>query len=251
MTALLEVKGLTKRYPRIEALQDVSFSLRAGESVGLVGQSGCGKSTLARLLAKLERPTSGMILYQAQPIQSFRGESLKAFRRSVQLIFQNPMGSLNPRMSVGQILAEPLVIHRLIPRRELGPRIQQLLEEVGLSPALLGRRPYALSGGQRQRVGIARALSLNPSLLICDEPVSSLDLPVQAQILKLFSDLQRNRGLTLLFISHNLRVVSSLCDRILVMWSGRILEAGQNPALLERPQHPYTQRLVKLAAQTI
>lgn len=239
MTVLLEAENLSKQYPlrsgsifskgkTIDAVKGVSFTLKAGESVGLVGESGCGKSTLARLLAKLELPTAGQIRHEGKPLENLRGDSLQRFRRSVQLIFQDPVGSLNPRMRIGETIAEPLVIHRLARGRELIKRTELLLQEVGLDPAWKNRLPHTLSGGQRQRVGIARALSLDPELLICDEPVSLLDLSVQAQVLKLFWDLKGKRNLTLFFISHNRRIVSALCDRILAMQLGRLVgEASQ------------------------
>jgi len=259
---LLEVENLSKRFPLrtgpfgpvqgwVQAVQDVSLTLKKGESVGLVGESGCGKSTLARLLCRLLKPTHGSIRYRGQSVEDLKAESLKAFRRSVQLIFQAPMASLNPLQRIGETVAEPLVIHRIARGEKLRERVRALFEEVGLDPAWEGRLPHTLSGGQRQRVGIARALSLNPELLICDEPVSSLDLSVQAQILKLLADLQTKRGLTLLFISHNLSTVSAIADRILVMRAGEIVEEALNPELFTSPRHPYSQTLVKLALQTI
>lgn len=259
---LLEARDLTKSFPlkghlfgrgagSVEAVKNLNLTLRRGESVGLVGESGCGKSTLARLLCRLIRPTSGSILYKGLPLESLRGQSLKQFRRSVQIIFQDPAASLNPLMRVGEILAEPMAIHGIAKGRELERRVQTLLQEVGLDPTWVNRFPRTLSGGQGQRVGIARALSLNPQLLICDEPVSSLDLSIQAQILKLLTELQAKRGLTLLFISHNLATISAISDRILVMRSGQILEEGPNPKLFKAPQHPYTRQLVNLALQTI
>ncbi len=259
---LLEAENLSKRFPLrdrplgrtggwIEAVQQVSLTLRAGETVGLVGESGCGKSTLAHLLCWLLTPSSGLLRFQKQPLETLRGRSLLEFRRSVQMIFQDPMASLDPLMRIGSIVAEPLQIHRIVRGRELDQRVRSLLQEVGLDPAWAGRFPASLSGGQRQRVGIARALSLEPRILICDEPVSSLDLSVQAQILKLLSDLKAQRGLTLLFISHNLATVSAVADRILVMREGRIVEEGSNPDLFQNPQHPYTRLLVNLALQTI
>lgn len=258
---LLETIDLRKRFslrsgaftPQgwLEAVRGVSIKIRAGESVCLVGESGCGKTTLARLLCRLDLPTHGFIRYRGENLQELRGKQLRRFRRSVQLIFQDPMASLNPLMRIGQIVAEPLIIHRLAQGKDLEERVGTLLGEVGLDPSLASRFPQSLSGGQRQRVGIARALSMNPELLICDEPVSSLDLSVQAQILKLLTDLQAKRGLSLFFISHNLAVVSALADRILVMREGQILEEGTNPELFRSPRNPYTQTLVNLAMKTI
>ncbi|MCM8811771.1 MAG: ABC transporter ATP-binding protein [Candidatus Omnitrophica bacterium] len=259
---ILQTIDLSKRFPLrplpfspargwIHAVQEVSLEIRRGESVGLVGESGCGKSTLSRLLCKLLEPSDGKILFRGEEISRLRSGSLKEFRRRVQLIFQDPMASLNPLMRIGQIIAEPMQIHRLIANREVRQRVHGLMEEVGLDPALENRFPHMLSGGQKQRVGIARALSLEPELLICDEPVSSLDLSVGAQILRLLSDLQRKKSVALFFISHNLATVSAVADRVLVMKEGRIIEEGANPDLFRQPAHPYTQLLVKLAFQTL
>jgi len=259
---ILAARNLTCRYAYrphplapaqgwIHAVLKTSLNLTQGESVGLVGESGCGKSTLARLLCGLIEPTDGEILYRGQPLRRQNTSERKGFRKAVQLIFQDPMASLNPMMRIGSAIAEPLIVHHRPGRRALRKRVEGLLQEVGLDPAWINRFPQALSGGQRQRVGIARALSLNPEVLICDEPVSSLDLSVQAQILKLLTDLQTKRGLTLLFISHNLSTVSAVADRILVMRSGQILEEGANPALFQSAHHPYTQVLVKLASKKL
>ena len=259
---LLEARDLTKRFPfqshpfashsgSIEAVSHINLSLREGESVGLVGESGCGKSTLARLLVGLLRPTSGFCLYRGRPIDSLRHQEQRAFRRSVQLIFQDPMASLDPLMRIGQAVAEPILIHRLATGREAQEKVRTLFQEVGLDPTWVNRYPQSLSGGQRQRVGIARALSLHPKLLICDEAVSSLDLSVQAQILRLLIDLQARRRLALLFISHNLATVSAISDRVLVMRQGRIVEEGQNPRLFQAPQNPYTRALVNLALRRL
>ena len=258
---LLEAKDLAKRFPLrsgffnaagwLEAVREVHLTIQAGESVGLVGESGCGKTTLAKILCRLEPPTRGSVRYRGEEIRTLRGQKLLRFRRKVQLIFQDPMSSLDPLMRIGQIVAEPLVIHRLAKGQHLLHRVHTLLAEVGLDPSWKNRFPHTLSGGQRQRVGIARALGLDPELLICDEPVSSLDLSVQSQILKLLTDLQAKRGLSLLFISHNLAVVSALADRILVMREGRIVEEGTNPHLFENPRDPYTRTLVNLALKTL
>ncbi len=259
---LLEALDLTKRFPLqahslgstkgwVEAVKEVTFSLREGESVGLVGESGCGKSTLARLLCRLLNPTSGSIRFRGEPLDSLRGERLREFRQSVQMIFQDPMASLDPLMQVGQIIEEPIAIHRIGTRQERKEKVRNLLKEVGLDPELAARRPQHLSGGQRQRVGIARALALSPRLLICDEPVSSLDLSVQAQILQLLTQLQAKRRLTLFFISHNLATVGAITDRILVMREGQIIEEGSNPRLFQAPEHPYTRLLVTLAQRRI
>ena len=262
MTPLLKAKNLTKGFPLregffsspvgwVEAVRDVSLRVDPGECVALVGESGCGKSTLARLLCRLLLPSTGVVEFREKNIGELRGRSLLEFRRSVQMVFQDPMASLNPLMRVGQIVAEPAAIHRIARGRKLREKVWALLQEVGLDPAWEKRLPHQLSGGQRQRVGIARALALAPLLLICDEPVSSLDLSVQAQILRLLADLQRQRGLALFFISHNLATVSAVADRILVMKEGRIVEEGQNPHLFQSPSHPYTRQLVDLAQRTI
>lgn len=259
---ILEARGLSKRFPFrahplapprgwVDAVGEVTLSIRKGECVGLVGESGCGKSTLARLLCGLIPPTSGEALFRGRPLQRISRKEYASFRRSVQIIFQDPMASLNPRMPIGSIVSEPLQIHQRARGAELRERVLHLLEEVGLDPSWGGRYPQTLSGGQRQRVGIARALALDPELLICDEPVSSLDLSVQAQILTLLSRLHEERSLSLLFISHDLRVVGALADRILVMRSGRIIEEGPNPDLFQKPSNPYTRLLVELAFSTI
>ena len=259
---ILEARNLKLRYPFrpnplapaqgwVQAVSGVSLALQAGESVGLVGESGCGKSTLSRLLCGLIPPDEGEILFEGQPLLKLNSRDWKRFRQSVQLIFQDPMASLNPLMRIGDAIAEPLKIHGLASGSSLDQEVASKLEEVGLDPAWAHRRPSQLSGGQRQRVGIARALSLKPQVLICDEPVSSLDLSVQSQILKLLTELRQKRGLTLLFISHSLRTVGALADRMLVMHSGQIVEEGTNPELFRSPQHAYTQVLVKLATERL
>ena len=284
---ILEAKAVSKRFalrshplapPRgwVEALRAVDFSIREGECVGLVGESGCGKSTLARVLCGLAEPDSGGVLFRGQPLARLRGQARREYRRSVQMVFQDPAASLDPLQRIGAAVAEPLAVQGLarekqgasynlravsaplagighwVPRKaELGRRAAALLSEVGLDPAWAGRLPRTLSGGQRQRVGIARALALNPSLLICDEPVSSLDLSVQAQILGLLLELQRKRGMALLFISHNLVTVGAVAGRIVVMKSGAVVEEGPNPELFHKPREPYTRQLVELALKPV
>lgn len=257
---LLEAAGLSRRYPVrshplgpvtgwIDAVREVDLALSAGETVGLVGESGCGKSTLARILAGLIPPSAGTVRFEGTALFQLDPAGRRRFRRTVQIIFQDPFTTLDPLMTIGQSVAEPLAIHRIGNRRERGERTRQLLGEVGLPPEWSGRFPDTLSGGQRQRVGIARALALNPRLLICDEAVSALDLSVQAQILALLNDLREKRGLALLFISHDLGVVGAIADRIGVMAEGRIVECQPNPALFEAPRHPAARRLVELALE--
>ncbi len=262
MEPILETNDLSKRFPLrrwtlgqptrwIEAVKEVNLALTPGESVGLVGESGCGKSTLARMLCGLLPPSRGVVRFHGRPFFELDRHALFEFRRTVQPIFQDPMASLNPLQRIGQAVGEPILIHGIARGQTLKGHVQDLLREVGLNPDWIDRFPSNLSGGERQRVGIARAMSLNPAVLICDEPVSSLDLSVQAQILALFTALQSKRGLALLFISHNLATVSVLCDRILVMRQGRIIEEGKNPDLFHSPREPYTRTLVNLALQTI
>ena len=256
--ALLEARQLTKQFPvrggllrrsvgSIHAVDGVELTIAPGSTLGIVGESGCGKSTLARLLVGLEQPTDGEVRARGRPLRELTGETLKAFRRAVQMVFQDPISSLNPRMRVEEIVAEPLVIHRLATGRERSQRVDALVELVGLSLTLRRRRPKELSGGERQRVGIARALATEPAMLICDEPIASLDVSVGAQILELLRGLIRTRGLTLVFISHDLQAVASLCDHIAVMYLGRIVELAPTARLLERPWHPYTELLLRCA----
>jgi oligopeptide transport system ATP-binding protein len=252
---LIRVTDLVKHFPitrgvvfrreigRVHAVDGISFTVRTGETLGLVGESGSGKSTTARLLLRLIDPTSGRIELEGQDITHVRGERLRAARQEMQMIFQDPYASLDPRMTVRDIVGEPLVIWDRW--RGNGPRVvAELLERVGLNPDHANRYPHEFSGGQRQRIGVARALALRPKLIICDEPVSALDVSVRAQILNLLADLQRDFDLTYLFISHDLSVVRQVADRVVVMYLGKIMEIGKRDELYERPSHPYTQALV-------
>jgi oligopeptide/dipeptide ABC transporter ATP-binding protein len=253
---LLEVTDLVKHYPVsagffgrevgvIRAVDGVSFTIRRGENLGLVGESGCGKTTTGRCILQLERPTSGSIRFEGQELTTLGLEALRPVRRRMQVIFQDPYSSLNPRMTVGQIVEEPLSVHRLV--GDAGARtarVRELLGQVGLLPQHALRYPHELSGGQRQRVGIARALAMEPSLIICDEPVSALDVSIQAQIINLLEDLGRELGLTYLFVAHDLSVVRHISDRVAVMYLGRIVEIADRQALYESPLHPYTRALL-------
>ena len=247
---LLAVSGLCKQFGAgrgilgraaepVRAVDDVSFEIRQGETLGLVGESGSGKSTTGYAILQLTRPTSGSIRFEGRELVE-----LRPIRRRMQIIFQDPYSSLDPRMTVGDIVAEPLRVHRVGDRAELRRRVHELLDNVGIEPAHAGRYPHEFSGGQRQRIGIARALALSPKLLICDEPVSALDVSVQAQILNLLNDLQEALGLTYLFIAHDLAVVRLMSDRIAVMRAGRIVETGDAEAVYTAPSHPYTKALL-------
>lgn len=255
-TPLLEVKGLKKYFPIragvlrrvtgwVRAVDGVSFSVRTrGESLGVVGESGCGKSTLARTVLRLSEPTEGSILFEGRDLTSLGGEALRRMRRHMQMVFQDPYWSLDPRLRVLDIVAEPLRAHMSMTRRQLRQRVEELCSLVGLPSDFLNRYPHEMSGGQRQRVGIARALALNPALLILDEPTSSLDVSVQAQVLNLLSDLQGKLGLSYLLISHDIAVVEHMCDRVGVMYLGVLVETGPVDRVLGRPLHPYTRALI-------
>jgi ABC-type oligopeptide transport system ATPase subunit len=236
---------LTRSAAAVTAVDGVSFDVMRGETLGLVGETGCGKSTTARLIMRLLEPSAGEVRFDGHDIGQLRGAQLKALRREMQMIFQDPYSSLNPRKTVGAIVAEPFAIHGLLrDRAARRRRVQELLETVGMSPEHHNRYPHEFSGGQRQRIGIARALALEPRLLIADEPVSALDVSVQAQVLNLLRDLQSRLGLTLLFISHDLSVIRYMCDRIAVMRTGRIVELADNEQLYRAPRDAYTRQLL-------
>ena len=254
MAELLRAEHLVKEFPVkggvSHVVTDVSFSIEKGETLGLVGESGCGKSTLGKLLLNLIPATSGRVWFKGQDLSRFKGEALRSMRRGMQMIFQDPYASLDPRMSVGRIIMEPLDAHRVgSSAAERTEMARDLLEQVGLRREFFHRYPHQFSGGQRQRIGIARVLALNPELIICDEPVSALDVSIQAQILNLLSDLQADRGLTYLFISHDLNVVRYLSDRVIVMFMGQICEMSTTDQLYEAPRHPYTRFLLDSVPQ--
>lgn len=248
MSDLLEIEGLKKyfylRQGAVKAINDLYLKIYGGETLGLVGESGCGKSTLGRLIMRLDEPTAGSICYEGEDIQGFRGESLRNYRRQAQLIFQDPHASLNPRLTAGSIIGEPFLIHKAMPRGKRKEEVARLMELVGLSPEQMKRYPHEFSGGQRQRIGIARAVALKPKLIVADEPVSSLDVSIQAQILNLLRDLQRDLGLTYLFITHDLSVVRYMSDRIAVMYLGKIVDLADNGKLYEQHLHPYAKALL-------
>jgi oligopeptide transport system ATP-binding protein len=256
VSTILSVRNLKKYFPveqgvllsrigaHVSAVDDVSFDVEQGETLGLVGESGCGKSTTGRCIIRLLEPTAGEIEFEGKDVLKLRGKDLKAFRRDVQIIFQDPYASLNPRMTVGEIVTEPLVIHGIGTKLEQRRRAQEVLEVVGLSPEHINRYPHEFSGGQRQRIGVARALALNPKLIVCDEPVSALDVSIQAQIINLLEKLQDEFGLTYLFIAHDLSVVRHISNRIAVMYLGKMIEIGDWKGLYDEPHHPYTQSLL-------
>ncbi|HEX4561586.1 MAG TPA: oligopeptide/dipeptide ABC transporter ATP-binding protein [Gemmatimonadales bacterium] len=256
LSALVQVDGLVKHYrgnrgwlglassPPVRAVDGVSFSIDAGKTLALVGETGSGKTTVGRTLLRLVEPTEGRFIFDGLDVFGLKSGPLRAVRRSLQVIFQDPSGSLNPRLTAGDAIAEALIIHRLAARAERPGRIAELLREVGLDPSFAPRYPHELSGGQRQRVGIARALAVRPQFLICDEPVTALDVSVQAQVLNLLRDLQRIHGLTYLFIAHDLAVVRHVADEVAVMYAGQIVERGPADRIYSAPRHPYTRALL-------
>ncbi len=228
----------------IKAVDGISFFIRRGETLGLVGESGCGKSTTGRAILQLYRPTAGEVYFEGENLCKLKGEKLRRMRRKMQMIFQDPYASLNPRMTVGNIIGEPLEVHNILKGKALKERVQELLRVVGLNPYFINRYPHEFSGGQRQRIGVARALAVNPSFIICDEPISALDVSIQAQIINLLEELQEQFGLTYLFIAHDLSVVRHISDRVAVMYLGKIVELTDRDTLYNDPKHPYTQALL-------
>ena len=255
MAKLLQVVGLEKHYPiqrgiwqrrvgTVRAVDGVSFELEEGETLGLVGESGCGKTTLARTIVRLTTPTAGHVLFDGMDVHGLDRHPLRKLRSKMQMIFQDPYSSLNPRMKIGASIGEPLAEHTSSSRTERQERIRELMEIVGLDPSFSDRYPHEFSGGQRQRIGIARALALNPNLIVCDEPISALDVSIQGQIVNLLKDIQERFGLSYLFVSHDLGMVRHLCDRVAVMYLGKIAEIGSGQDLFRKPRHPYTKALL-------
>jgi oligopeptide transport system ATP-binding protein len=253
---LLRVENLVKHFPimrgiivqrqvgAVHAVDGVSFEIYKGETLGLVGESGCGKSTTGRTILQLYRPTSGSVFFDGEDLVKQKGEKLRQMRRKMQMIFQDPYASLNPRMTVGEIIGEPLIIHGVAKGKEAQRHVERLLELVGLNPAYANRYPHEFSGGQRQRIGVARALALEPALIICDEPISALDVSIQAQVVNLLEDLQAQMGLTYLFIAHDLSMVRHISDRVAVMYLGKVVELTSRDELCNKPLHPYSQALL-------
>lgn len=253
---LLDINGLKMHFPvksngllrrtigAVKAVDGLSFSVKRGETLGLVGESGCGKSTTGRAILQLHRPTAGTVSFDGKDLTKLNGEAMRQMRRKVQIIFQDPYASLNPRMTVGDIVGEPIRVHGLRTGKEVRTRVEELLRVVGLNPYFINRYPHEFSGGQRQRIGIARALAVEPDFIVCDEPVSALDVSIQAQIINLLQDLQGQFGLTYLFIAHNLSVVKHISDRVAVMYLGKMVELAPSKELYANPMHPYTQALL-------
>lgn len=253
---LLEVKNLKKYFPvttgiviqrhvgDVKAVDGISFYVKRGETLGLVGESGCGKTTTGRVILQLEKPTAGDVLFEGENLCKISGEKLRKMRKKMQIIFQDPYSSLNPRLMVGDIIGEPLFVHNVAKGKKLKKRVRELLKIVGLNPYFITRYPHEFSGGQRQRIGVARALALNPSFIVCDEPISALDVSIQAQIMNLLEDLQNEFNLTYLVIAHDLSVVRHISDRVAVMYLGKLVESTESIELYKNPKHPYTEALL-------
>jgi oligopeptide transport system ATP-binding protein len=235
---------IQKQIGAVHAVDDVSFEVKRGETLGLVGESGCGKSTTGRTILQLYRPTSGSVIYDGVDLVKLKGEDLRHMRRKMQMIFQDPYASLNPRMTVGEIVGEPLIIHKISTQKEIDEHVSNLLELVGLNPSFAARYPHEFSGGQRQRIGVARALALQPAFIVCDEPISALDVSIQAQVVNLLEDLQAQFNLTYLFIAHDLSMVRHISKRVAVMYLGVLVEMTSRDNLYHEPLHPYTQALL-------
>ncbi len=253
---ILSVRGLKKHFPitsgiivqrqvgAVKAVDGIDFDVYKGETLGVVGESGCGKSTTGRTVLQLYRPTAGSVVFEGQELTTMKGEELRRMRKRMQIIFQDPFASLNPRMTVGNIVSEPLQVHGVLKGRERQQFVESLLERVGLNPFYINRYPHEFSGGQRQRIGIARALALNPTFIVADEPISALDVSIQAQVVNLLEDLQEELNLTYLFIAHDLSMVRHICDRVAVMYLGKVVELGPTDDVYDNPLHPYTQALL-------
>lgn len=236
--------GLSKKKEAVRAVDDVTFYVKKGEVLGLVGESGCGKTTCGKTILRLVEPTGGSIYFDGHDITHLKGKEIMKFRRKMMIIYQDPFGSLDPRMTIGATIAEPMVVHHLVSKEEKEDKVTELMGKVGLTPDQINRYPHEFSGGQRQRIGIARALATNPEFIVADEPVSALDVSIQAQIINLLKDLQAEFGLTLLFIAHDLSVIKHICDRVAVMYLGKIIEIASRKELFDNPKHPYTKALL-------
>ena len=246
---ILEVRGLKKYFNTphglLHAVDDLSFNIEKGKTLGVVGESGCGKSTLGRVILRLIDSTEGEVLFEGEDVLKYSKAEMRAMRKSMQIIFQDPYESINPRMSVGELIAEPLIVNKICKSAEIDKKVRELMDTVGLAERMINSYPHELDGGRRQRIGIARALSVSPKFIVCDEPVSALDVSIQAQILNLMQDLQKERGFTYMFITHNLSVVKHISDDIMVMYLGKMVEKAPKSELFKNPMHPYTRALLE------